>query len=210
MVLCTDCGESYTDVSRHWVLSECTPPDLSQHQHEILVGLMMGDASISNRDRDQPAIRLRMGNKEYLEYLHEQFKPLTTGVSEASESGGWKTNATMYRLRWRGRTEYRQYATWYDSGEKKYSNGVYLTPTVLKHWYVCDGSLNNRGVMKISMANEKNRTGFIEDLFEDHGFEIGRWDTNGHRCAAVFHAHVRDDLFDWMGDAPPGFNYKWP
>jgi hypothetical protein len=210
MNLCTDCGESFADVSRHWVLSDCSPPDLTENQHEILTGLMMGDASINHRDRDRPAIRARMGNKPYLNWLHEQFKPMTTGVSEATETGGWKTTTKMYRLRWRGRPEFTEYTSWYDSGQKRFPDDLTVTPTILKHWYVCDGSLNTNGMMRLSMKNESDRKGFIEHLFESQGFEIGRWDTHEHRCAAVFHAHVRDQLFDWMGEAPPGFEYKWP
>jgi hypothetical protein len=186
--------------------SECSPPDISQEQHEILAGLLMGDGSMSHRDRDQPAIRVRMGNKEYLEYLHDIFNPMTTGVSGAAETGGWETNTQMYRLRWRGRPEYQQYASWYDTGGKRFPSDLTLTPTVLKHWYVCDGSLNTRGVMSIGIKNEEDRKDFIEQLFEEKGFEVGRWDQNG---SAIFHAHVRDQLLDWMGEAPPGFEYKW-
>jgi len=210
MNLCTDCSEQFTDVSRHWALSDCTPPDLSDIEHEILTGLLMGDASISHRDRDRPAIRLRMGNEEYLQHLHAQFKPMTTGVEQASDTGGWETNITMYRLRWRGRAEFNEYASWYTNGEKVFPSNLSLTPTIMKHWFVCDGSLSDRGVMRLSMRNERTRKGQIEQMFEDAGFEVSKWDQHEHRCSAIFHAHVRDQLFVWMGDPPAGFSHKWP
>ena len=109
--------------------------------------------------------------------------------------------------------ELDEYAQWFSSGNKLFPDDVKLTPTVLKHWYCCDGHRiehSASSAIEIAMTNERENQGKIESMFERAGFEVSNWNTSGNRFHARFTVAESMDMWKYMGDPLPSFSYKWP
>ncbi|WP_226041227.1 hypothetical protein [Natrinema sp. DC36] len=235
---CHSCGERYKSISKHWSKSECQHPPLTQRQYEIITGLVMGDGCVGREDGKSPRLHVRMITKEYLEFLDSEFEILGTGVSlyRTAEEGAklnrkydFRPNADSknyhdcYYWGVSNTPHLNEFASWYDSGKKVWSEGIELTPTVLKHWYVGDGCYvdhDSNDYIKISLSNEVDSEEKVGGYFEDVGLpRPNRWGVGERRdggviCDAVWNIEESYELLEYMLEdeygIPPGFKYKWP
>lgn len=231
---CHSCGDTFEKIVTHWARSSCNHPSISDEHMEILIGVLMGDGTIYDKfdDNRNPRFRVYMTNREYLEYLSRELNTLTTSnpqihrtsqeladsYSEFSESNNPDDYKEQYRLQTISHPSLRQLEKWYQSGEKVYPEDLYLSETILKNWYVCDGSFNNNGYrsyIEIHLSNERENKGKIERYFSRIGHPISRWrddeQENGHyKTSIIFNKSESNDLFRYMGKPLPGFEYKWP
>lgn len=197
---CPKCGGLFSSPSAHWRKSSCEPPSLTDRQKEILIGVLMGDGSISLSSRDSSVqYQLWMINKDFLTWFSKQLYPL--GGNLRKEDDMWVvslyTTPFIHELR----------EKWYPNGEKRFPDGLELTKEMVRMWYVCDGGLvwdEDRcyGACIVSW-NEKDRIDFICNLFRDLGLEPRH---NSGNQAYVFPV---DEFLDFIGSPPPGFEYKW-
>jgi len=233
-VCCPVCGEGFKQVGIHWSSGDvCHEPPLSEYLFDIIKGNLMGDGCIDKADKN-PNLVCEMTNREYLEFLDDELGVFSTQVrmtktaEEAAKENrerDFRPNAKAedysdkYSLRTRNLEQLEELSDWYSSGKKVFPEDLELTPTILKHWYVCDGhySLKEesvRGNIVLSMNNERDNKEKIEKYFDDIGVEVGRWreyDAGDYiDCSAVFHADETERLFEYMGSPLPGFEYKWP
>lgn len=183
-VLCEQCGDDYERIGAHWSLAyDCSFPELDNPTKEILVGLLMGDGFIGNKNEKHQHIRVGMVVEPFLEWLDVEFGWLSTGVREiksAEESyietveSGFSPNANVedyhdvFGFQTRSHPFITELTGWYNSGTKVWPKNIDLTPTVLLILYVCDGcfdtSSGNRQI-KISLANERENKDKIESYF---------------------------------------------
>jgi hypothetical protein len=231
--VCPECGTEYDALGTHWRFNADHRPSLTDHQHEIVVGLLMGDGCLSRADKN-PHLVVSMISPNYLEYLDDEFGIFGNGVSliktaaesaKSNRDSGFQPDADvkdysdLYEWRSRALPELHQYADWYSSGEKVWPADIELTPTVLKHWYCGDGTYHNYytdNYIKISMSNEADNTDKVEQIFENAGlpapnnWSISERATGGVRCNARFTVDQSQELWEYMGDPLPDFAYKWP
>jgi len=231
---CHECGNEYQKLALHWSLSDCSHKKFSDHQHEILTGLVLGDASVKvNSERQNPRVYAVMITKEYLEYLSiEAFPHLSSEVRlektaeesvEQSKRNGVNENAKIenyhdvYRWYTMSNPELNTYRDWYKTGSKVFPSDIELTPTTLKHYYVGDGTFEQEEHMaSISICNEAGNGEKIVNMFERVGFENFTWSCwerdNGYTEAQIrFGVPGTDNFFDYIGRDPlPGFGYKFP
>lgn len=220
MVECPNCGCDYTRLGSHW--RSCGYPELSNKKHEILTGILMGDGSVHIRENKTPAIQIRMTCKPYLDYLDEIFGVYSTGLSlvESAEAasnrlgGNMENYSDQYLLRLRASSEFERYESWYQSGSKVFPDEIDLTPTVLKHWYVGDGTLGGyngrRPRMRISAPNEEANVEKIRQYFVRAGLPEPTFSHQENDFEIRYGSEDTPLFFDYVGDAPPGFEYKWP
>lgn len=230
MVTCSTCGNEYERIGQHWGVS-CPYPDLTDKQEDILTGLMMGDGS-ARRNGKSSLIQVQMINKEYLEYVDSMFPKFGCDVrmskdAEASalenRKSGFRENAKeenysdVYRWFTRTGPMFDKYVEWYTDGGKYFPESLSLTPTVLKHWFCCDGHYASRyNCVKISCSNERNNKRKIKSYFSEAGLpEPSRWEEsttkrNEHRCSVAWTSDDAKQMFDYMGSSIPGFEHKWP
>jgi len=203
---CHNCGAEREQLGTHWAQSkECDYPELSEHQHQVITGVLMGDGYIKETHASA-YLACQMINEEYLEYLStDVFPTLSTSVSQNSRGHYvWRTRATP---------EISEYRNWYSSGNKVFPEKVNLTPTKLKHWYVCDGSLvesKNTEHIRIGLTNESENENKIRSYFGEVGVGIQNWGNYEHSCSAIFNSEQSDKLWQYMGEPLPGFERKWP
>jgi hypothetical protein len=195
----------------HWSHEPSHRPDISQHQHEIIVGVLMSDGSIE-RGSKNPTLSFGMTNEEYLNYLDSVFGVIGTGVKKRDvDNDNWNQ---LYWWNTRRHPDLSQYEDWYHSGEKVWPPDVELTPTVLKHLYVGDGSWANKNGsnhIRIAMLNESDNTDKVDDMFERAGLPAPmNYSKSDTHCTAIWSVEQSKELWEYMGDPLPGFEDKWP
>jgi len=227
--VCESCSNEYKRLAGHWSCSSsCSHPPLSDEQIEIATGLLMGDGCL-NRNNKNPYLVSEMISPNYLKYIDNKFGLFGNGVSflrSAEESAkravvsGFRTDAKaknyseLYKWQSMSHPDLLQLSGWYATGEKVWPEDIELTPTVLKHWYCCDGSYNNNGSsnhIKISMGNENGNTDKIDRMFKNVGLPSPEQYQSGDNNAfdAVFTVNQSHKIWNYMEEPLPDFEYKW-
>lgn len=198
----------------------------------------MGDGSVKRDSGRNPYIRVRSINREYLEYLDDIFGAMGLGVelrytaeekAKENRDSGFAPDADessysdQYLWRTRRSNQFKEYADWYVGGAKTWPEDIELTPTVLRHWYVCDGHYHNQrsdNYISIACANEIENKQKIEDMFSDIGLDIAYWNTSSvtenpkyggsQSCKLALDVPNTNKFFEYIGNPIPGFEYKWP
>lgn len=227
---CPECGKEFDMLGQHFNTYTDHRPDIDT---EIVTGLLMGDGCLAKRDTKNSYLTINMTNKTYLEYLDSEFGCLSTGVSlknsskeqaDLAISGGLNPDAkennykNMYTLNTRKHPTLSNFNSWYYSGKKEFPSDLDLTPKVLKHWYVCDGSYESEtGRVSIAISNEIDRIDNIYDMFNraglpepDYNHSSDRKNRSGKRCMIRFNKDSALELFEYMGETVDGFKYKFP
>jgi len=165
MEVCPSCDKEFERIGQHWGHNPDHQPNISNFKHEILTGLIMGDGSVKRDGGRNPYIRIRSITREYLEFLDDIFGSMGLGVElrytaeeKASENrdSGFAPNADpstysdQYLWRTRRSKQFIKYAEWYEP-EKVWPKSIELTPTTLRHWYVCDGHYHNKRQMRLNI-----------------------------------------------------------
>lgn len=232
--VCHNCGREFERVATHWAYETvgCEPPKLSDHQKEILTGLLMGDGNCNRGpDNKNSGFKCDMINREYLEYLDEQFpfygqgirvrRTAEEGATRDRESGFSPDAKTenyhdVYRWYTKRVNVFNEFRSWYLSGEKVFPDGIDLTPTALKHWYAGDGCLRSKYSLGISSCNEVENKEKLHSYFRNAGLpepntwnEHERQNGNGTYGSMIWNEEESRDLLDYMGEPLPGFEYKW-
>lgn len=227
-VVCEQCGNEYKKVATHWVQSKsCNYPELDQLRKDILVGSLMGDGAIQDKEMENQSIKVNWSSKEQCQWLDEELGWMSTGVTlvqtaeEAAEkNGGTDFNGSTvssdpadwsdaYRVRARSHPFITEMTTgWYgDSGyEKKvWPEDIYLSPTVLLLWFVGDGSYKNDGTNRriaIALNNEEGNEEKIDQYFQrvDQP-EPSNWYSSGS-YRARWNIDQSKSLFEYMSQSP--------
>jgi len=227
--LCKQCGKKYKVLAQHWRQSNCSKPDFSDNQLEIITGLLMGDGWIKRQKNRKPKLVCAMTSKNYLKHIDKQFGVLGGGVSLHKTSGQQAKNAKkhgfnsdakptnyndLYIWRLMAHKGLENFSSWYASGEKIWPNNIKLSPNVLKHWYCCDGYWDNSGTanrLRIAMKNEKNNTEKVDKIFKKADLPQPKtYQKNPNKCDACFTVDQSHKLWSYMGKPLPDFKYKWP
>lgn len=111
---------------------------------------------------------------------------------------------------------------WVSEEQKKFPEDIDLTPISLCIWYCGDGGLvwdgnGNSSYVKISTVNESENIQNIIKSFNNKGLypevhqqEMEGFFDNPHTYTSIaFFKRERDKFFDYIGQPPPGFEYKW-
>jgi len=227
--VCQQCGNEYKRIGQHWSMSSsCSHPSFTDHQKEIITGLLMGDGYIDTCSKN-PYITVNMISPNYLEYIADEFGVLGGDVSlkiTAAESAkrnkdsGFDPNAKeqnysdKYQWQSMSHPELQEFADWYSSGKKVWPADIELTPTVLKHWYCGDGYWDNSGSrngIRIAMANEVDNTNKVDQMFKNIGLSApSNYGVSENTCDAQFTVEQSKELWQYMGAPLPDFEYKWP
>lgn len=206
---CYSCGEDYKRLSLHWRRGSCDYPTLTDHQRELVKGLVMGDGYVKRRENSPCQVRAEMTNRTFLEAFHDALQPLSASVKdyrtakENAERNGCDTSygySDSYHYISRTAPTFNEFGEWYSGGKKVWPEDLELTPASLAILYVCDGTLDGR-TPSISCVKEMERPEYVESLFENLGIEASM---TGH--------HVRLDpqqFFETVGGPVAGFEEKW-
>lgn len=188
----------------------------------MVQGLLLGDGSIGESGNSH-YFTLSMKNKEFLEWLDTELAEMSTGVNQYRSGEEIRDAAvdssfieeddeyefsTQYRMWTRAHPYFSELRDWYSSGQKKIPSGLDLTDTVVKYWYVSDGGLQKRNDCRnraqITLKNMVEDIDLVQQKFESVGF-CPTFTTD----RIVFGVDETEQLLEWMGAPPKGFQYKW-
>lgn len=232
---CNQCNKEFSCIGKHWSQSTtCDHRSISNREKEIITGVVMGDGTVvQQKDVCNPHLQVVMISYDYLDYLCQNFGNLSSSISEHqtaeesaknalktgfSEVAETKNYNDMYMFRTISHPELQEFRNWYSTGEKIFPKYITLTPTVLKHWYCCDGTYCNNGSnkhMSISAANERGNKEKIDQLFELSSlptpkYIISEREDGSKKCEARFTVEESNIIWEYMGKPLPSFEYKWP
>jgi len=230
MSVCPNCGSEYKRVTQHWAMSDCSYPEFTDKQWEILTGLLMGDGCVTSEEGRNPRFMVNMITKEYLEWLDNQFGILSTGVrhqktpEQSAEQSALNINSNncsdVYRWTTIRHPKLKELRDWYDSGKKVWPKSK-LSPTAIKHLYVSDGSYEKYGSsnhIRIHLSNELENREEVSKMFKESGYPIQKWriynrdnrKSNTKKASVDFSVDVSEKIWKDIGKPLPGFEYKWP
>lgn len=230
---CLNCSFKGERLSTHWNLSDkCEYPELNQKQISILTGVIMGDGSVDTTSSN-PRISCSNINKEYLKYLDSNFPHIGLGVtlentaedcasrdrtSEFNKDASKDNYSDIYRWRTRTHPKLSEFSKWYGREGKTFPENISLSPTILRHWYVCDGCYVNSGrnnYIEIGVSNENSSKNKLNRYFSEENLPQPKFDIS-ERSNGSINASIRwsvqdsKELFQYMGGPVPGFKHKWP
>lgn len=225
MERCPDCKCQFTRLGSHWAMSDnCDYPNLTETQRDIMTGVLMGDGWIKRKNGRNPYFAVTMSNQKYLESLDEELGVMSVGVSpsrsaeksaEMSRESGLNPDANsdnyneLFTLRSRSNPNLSKFADWYNSGEKVFPENISLTPTVLKNWYVCDGSKHRDEYLQIGINNERNSTEKIRRYFTSANLPEPKVNKCNSNCIIYWSVAESKELLSYMGKSIVGFENKW-
>jgi hypothetical protein len=232
--VCNQCESEYQRIATHWnQSSSCSHKEFTDHQHEVITGILMGDGTIDTANKN-PRLRVDMISPNYLQYVNDKFGILGNEVKmrmTAAESAkntrknGYNPNSKeknysdLYRWSSISHPDLQEFLDWYSSGDKVWPENIELTPTVLKHWYCGDGCWENSGTsncINIGVSNEISATDKVSRMFENMGlpapsnYNISERRNGTKNCQAQFTVNQSKELWEYMGEPLPDFEYKWP
>jgi len=227
--LCHWCGNEYKEIGKHWAWSGCDYERFSDHQHEIITGLLLGDGGL-NWVNSNPYVQVGMTAPNYLEYLStKKFPTLSGGVAliqtaeecaTRDRKSGFNPAADkedysdLYKWQTMSHPDLQRYKSWYSTGSKVFPSKIELTPTALKHWYCGDGSLRRGSTPLISLSNEYGNEDKIVQIFNRAGFTDFRLERRAESSSVdllqiVFSGNSSERFFNYVSSPPPDFAYKW-
>lgn len=213
---CPYCGRWYSGLTIHWAKSRCPYPQMTERKDDLVKGLMCGDGGL-NMGNNNSMVEVSMTNKTFLQWLHEQLGWVSTNVvmdntSVQSWGGISSCDVTkhhdVYGLYTRRLPQFGEYEHWYEGDGITFPEDLSLTPLAMKMWYISDGGLMwdqcSHATVLFTSSNEKDHPDAITRVFEKHGITIGHSGKNFRVPAGEVEL-----FFDLVGEAPPGFEYKW-
>jgi hypothetical protein len=155
------------------IMSKTYEP-LSLKVLEVIDGEMLGDGSLAMSEKNA---RFTYGtiNREWTDYLREALseiemsivrtQPETRTVDEDGKVSHRQEKYVWETLVHTGLTEQRK--RWYPDGKKIVPRDLVLTPTVLLHWYIGDGSVKKPGP-----KSEKQEIFLHSNCFNDNDIDF--------------------------------------
>jgi hypothetical protein len=212
---CPGCGRRFESLGQHWRFSQDCVPTLTERQHEIITGSMMGDGTvIRTKEGTRPMFKIRVIKREYIEKIKKEFGVMMTKVRYVNAENNNGSTEDLYCVQTRSLSELERYRKWYSSGQKVWPDDISLTPTVLRHWYCQDGHLRSWGRGRpqsdIALDNERGNEQKVMSYFKDSDAPVpDRWHEDEYNTRIVWNADKTEKLFDYIGEPEPGFLYKW-
>lgn len=196
---CPSCSNEYQSLGRH-LTGDCTVTPDSDLQ-ELLDGLIIGDGTIGNGGSGN--YRLTVTTTEYEYALH--LRDILGWIFKKIQHIPFDYKKDQYHVRTICHDYFtKQRERWYPEGTKKIPDDFEVTPTTMKHWVCADGNFSSTTGgkrYKIGNSMEQNRREWIEQLFPFPATYIG--------YEICFKVSDTDDIKEYMGNPPPGFEYKW-
>lgn len=125
---------------------------LSKEQHEVLVGCLLGDASIprqAGKSGYNVKFEQQISNKDYVDHLYSIYAPFvgTPPKSRFISGGGANDRASIWFRTYRHDIFSFYYSAFYKDGKKVVPDCIeeWLTPRGLAYWFMDDGGKHNNG-----------------------------------------------------------------
>lgn len=213
-ITCPDCGKDYEQIANHWQFNPDHRNTLTERQHQIVQGLVLGDGHIHNQAVNSKLI-VGSTSRSFLEWLQEQF-PVISGdvrvsksVDELIEMNEKNSHvdvsvtdadySKMYRWNTVSHPDLNEYTNTHESVDV-------LTPLSTKVWYVSDGTLAESGTSWRPQfrVTDDERLSYVAGLLRDVGFTVTESSGN-----CYIKQGETEQFFEYIGEPIPSFDDKW-
>ena len=209
--MCDQCGNRYKRIRTHWTTGNCKWPEITDKQFDICIGTLMGDGSVTKTGKRTPVLSVYNTNKKYLKLIENKFETFTTGVKDhigaEEQANNFDGEVADYNDQYVIRIRHPKISelyNWYSTGEKKFDTEIEINKTIFKHWYVCDGHIENDKKIRITAINEQDRFNKITNMFSD---EIPKPSSYTHQ-KLVWNIEESKEILNML-EPIDGFEYKW-
>jgi hypothetical protein len=209
---CPTCGCEYERLSHHWNSGSCPWPELTRSHHDLVTGLLLGDAMIGSNSNNKHLV-LVTTNRSFAVWVFKELDWLAHSLvrvdpSEPTDSTEQAINH-RYRVRTIDNPEFTPYCEWYDaSDEKRIPLHLDLPVQSARAWYACSGGVrwqtDDSHRSAVFSAHDEKRATRIAGLLERTEFEPTR---TGKRVQLP--PRETRAFLNWIGDPVPGVGYKW-
>lgn len=188
---------------------------LTNRQHSLIKGVLMGDGCVVRRkdDNKNPQFRVVMKNEKFINWLSDELQPLTSSVKGRSGKYAETLDNPQHVLTTYSHPLLQQYADWYNDGKKRWPVDKNLSELELLMLYVTDGTPvkhTDNWAAGISAINEADRKEPVADMFK-RSFDIDiTWHSSDLDRDGLIYIPSADADIIWENAPPPGFEYKWP
>ena len=208
---CPICGRTDEQLPHHWSAESCSWPDVTRRQHDLVIGLLLGNATISGESANKH-LRFVTTNRTFATWVFEELDWLADSLVRVDPPKSTdQTEHTLnhrYRVRTRDHPELTSCCEWYDaSGEKRVPFHLDLPARSARVWYASSGELHWQDDNHPSAgftARDDKRANRIAGLIERAEFEPTRTGTQVRLPPRETHVFL-----EWIGDPVPGVGYKW-
>jgi hypothetical protein len=156
------------------ILDHSTPEQLTDHQEQMLAGLMLGDGCLFRRKETHLpylSILRATADRPYLEYNYACFKEFAkSGITERATLDK-RTKKTYHACKFitrRSRAFVEYYMKWYPFGIKRVPHDIALTPLTMSIWFADDGHV------RTSCSPWRLQMQLSTDGFDQHSVELLR------------------------------------
>lgn len=194
---------------------------ITDYQKNIMWGLLMGDGWIDTEEGKTSKMAVEMVNKDFLLWVENELDDIVSSfemrstaeeLAAKNRSYGYTVNEENYNDMWRIKTRSLEYfdtlRKWYSSGVKRFPNDLELNAITLKVWYCCDGSFVQNEYPVIYSSDQSDVRDSVLSLFDD--IDVNPSFTDGGGGTIQFKRDDCTNFFEYVGEPPPGFEYKWP
>lgn len=173
--------------------------ELSRYNQELLIGNLLGDGSVLKKKK-RAFYTHTDKNKEYLEWLQLEMERdgITFSPIRQAKNGTWQLQSHTFSVF----NEYRE--RFYPNGKIIVPNDIKLTQTILRQWYIGDGSVATHGGRHISKEMESPDI-LLSQLHDLIGKEVTYPSTRFY-----IPVHLTEAFLKYIGPSPVKcYDYKW-
>jgi len=204
--ICPGCGKAFDTITLHWVSYPGHRPRMSQHQHDIVFGLILGGSSIHTGNKT-PSLEFRTQRRRFAVWVAESLGWLFGSlrrVPPMTDRGKYHA----YVPRTKAHPGFERYVPWYDDGGREIPTSREIRRLAARAWYAkaavpsWSGEGNTRGT-QFSAAQEPKKSwvgAFLRTLGHDPTYRGTSW------MLTTAETH---DLIRYVGGPVPGAEYKW-
>ncbi len=189
---------------------------------EIIDGELLGDGCITKNKQGYYAFTYCTANKSYCDFLHNMIAQKTHSKSKVHEygppaphlnpRGKWVISKNSYQFGISHKVFKWFHGRWY-SDKKHIPHDLQLTPTVCRHWYIGDGTIDNKKSLTIKLSTEcftKEDLTILVDKFSDLNISAKIYLSYEDRYSIAIYAANAIKFLKYIGKCPvDSYQYKW-
>lgn len=189
---------------------------------ETIDGELLGDGCIIKDKRGYHTFAYSTSNEEYAEFLHSFIANKTGSKSSLyickprkphlNPKGKRVFASTSYQFRICHKIFEHFYKRWYVP-KKQVPNDIKITPTSCRHWYIGDGTINNKRSLTIKLSTEcfaKSDLNMLAKKLCDIGIGAKLYLSYKDRFCIAIYASSALAFLKYIGKCPvKSYKYKW-
>jgi len=221
----------HNETIRHWLIrygidrrpaTNINYVELTPQLVEVLDGHLLGDMSVLQERRQSAFISFNYKYRGYSEWLASLL--VNFGVQRRGQIKGYKNSfgvSWLYHSRYYRSLLYLR-RRWYPEGKKIVPPDIDLTPLIIKHWFMDDGSFfkaKGNVIGRVEIATNSFTKDEVELLASKLASSIGSNSIHIHNAESGWTLQFSNQdtvkaFFNYIGDCPNDlesiYGYKWP